>query len=608
MPARLTIEAGAAVPPVIELPADAAVRLGRGLDNAIVINDRHASRQHAEVFAADGRWFLRDCESINGTRLNGRRIYSDAVLLPGAVIEIGDVRIRFNLDAALESTDELPVVVTGPQPSTPSAAPDSGTTALHVDELSALLTFMSGSLAQTTPHGLVRLALGNLIDQTGAALAGFLSLDPEDPLPKIVLPAKAQVDGHLSRQLTQRALKTRRTAWLAAPAGDGLEGDSLAEFRDALCVPLADRGADEPPLGALHVYRAGRAFNDREVRFCEVLAASLAGCLRVLRGRRALEADVSRLRERAAGGDRIVGDGAAARRLREQIGRLADCPCTVLITGETGVGKELVAVGLHRESRRRAGPLVAVNCAAIASTLIESELFGHSKGAFSNATADKPGYFQQADEGTLFLDEIGELPLELQAKLLRVLETKSFYPVGAKSEMKVDVRVVAATNRDLERLSKTSRFRPDLYYRLSTVTVNVPPLREHPEDIPAVVEHFLDRICTEYGRSVRLDAAARERLVKYPWPGNVRQLRSTLENAVAMATNGVIEASDLHLAAETRDGDDELSLNLEEMEAHTIRRALAKTAGKKTEAAKLLGINRDTLGIKIKKYKLEDAR
>jgi two-component system response regulator HydG len=608
MSGRLIIEAGLALPSVIDLAGDSAVRLGRGLDNAVVLNDRHASRQHAEVFPAGGRWFIRDCESINGTRLNGRRIFTDAPLVPDAVIEIGDVRIRFNVDAALEGTDEIPavpvVVAKGEACVRPSTA-DAGTTVLQADELSTLLAFMSGSLGQSTPHGLVRLALASLLEQTGAAVAGFLNLDPDEPSAKIVLPAKAQMDVQLSRRLTQRALRTRQTAWLAAPVGDGIEGGSVAEFRDALCVPLAAGGADEPPLGSLHIYRGGRPFTDREVRFCEVLAGSLAGCLRVLRARRSLEADVSRLRDRTAGGERIVGEGAAVRRLRDQIGRLADCPCTVLITGETGVGKELVAVGLHRQSQRRCEPLVAVNCAGIAPTLIESELFGYCKGAFNNATADKPGYFQLADGGTLFLDEIGELPLELQAKLLRVLDNKSFYPVGGKAEVKVDVRVVAATNRDLERLSRAGQFRADLYFRLATVTIKVPPLRERPEDVAPIAEHLLERIGAEYGRTVRLDPAALARLVAYSWPGNVRQLRSVLESAVAMTAAAVIQAGDLHLSSDAGPDDDDLPLNLEEMETRTIRAALKRTGGNKSEAAKLLGINRDTLGVKVRKFKIE---
>ena len=293
-------------------------------------------------------------------------------------------------------------------------------------------------------------------------------------------------------------------------------------------------------------------------------------------------------------------------RLRQQIGRLADSPCTVLIVGESGVGKELVALGLHRRSPRHGGPFIPVNCAAIIATMPESELFGHVKGAFTGATDDRPGFFLQADMGTLFLDEIGELSLEIQAKLLRAIETKRFRPVGARSEVKADVRIIAATNRDLEREVREGSFRKDLFYRL-TSRIDVPPLRDHPEDIPDLVRHFLDRLGVEYRRRVSLSDSALERLKAYSWPGNVRQLRSVLETAVANAgPSGVIHAGDLHLVEDSGPPPDRPpGLNLEQLEEWAIRQALARTGGNNTQAAKLLGIHRDTLINKLKKYEID---
>ncbi len=458
MRVRLTVESGAATPPVFEFRDGQTVRLGRDPLSTIVLGDRFASRKHAEICPAAGGWEIRDCQSTNKTRLNGERITQAARLADGDIIAIGDVRLRFTLHPARDSTAEIPVFIpTGPPPApTPSSGPAGGElsrTELQADELTALVAFLKDSQREPTVHGLIALALATVHRQTQATLAGYLSLDPEDPRLKIVHPDRAAVDVPLSRRLTQAVLQTQRPVWLSTARIPNMEeGDSLVAYRDALCLPLrsAEAAFGECPLGALHVYKANRPFSDREVRFCEVLAGCLAGALQVLRSRCVLEADVRRLRGYAAGDD-LVGDSPALNQLRQQIDRLADLPCTVLITGESGVGKELVAIGLHKRSRRRDGPFVPVNCAALPASLIEAELFGHKKGAFSDATSDRPGCFLTADEGTLFLDEIGEMPLESQARLLRVLETKRVKAVGSDEERPVDVRIVAATNRDLEK-------------------------------------------------------------------------------------------------------------------------------------------------------------
>ncbi len=233
-------------------------------------------------------------------------------------------------------------------------------------------------------------------------------------------------------------------------------------------------------------------------------------------------------------------------------------------------------------------------------------MFGHKKGAFSGAERERLGCFLAADQGTLFLDEIGEMPLPEQAKLLRVLESKSLRHVGGDEEVKVDVRIVAATNRDLKREMQDNRFRKDLFFRLGT-TIHVPPLREHLEDIPALVEHFLGRLSLEYRRRLTLSEPAMQHLQTYSWPGNVRQLRSVLETAVATTEGNVISARNLHLLDEQPSAAPEgpASLNLEELEAWAIRQALAQTNGNNTQTAKVLGIHRDTLITKMKKYGIE---
>jgi two-component system response regulator HydG len=234
-------------------------------------------------------------------------------------------------------------------------------------------------------------------------------------------------------------------------------------------------------------------------------------------------------------------------------------------------------------------------------------LFGHVKGAFSGADRSHPGLFEQADEGTLFLDEIGELSPECQAKLLRVLDGKGFRPVGGTADVRVDVRIIAATNRDLEREVEEGQFREDLFYRLR-IPIRVPPLRDHAEDVPVLVAHFLARLCVEYRRTVQLTDAALRRLQEFSWPGNVRQLRSVLETAVAMSAGDTIDADDLPLGPDRRKPATGLPiLNLEALEADAMRQALRHTDGNKAQAAKLLGIHRDTLLLKLRKYGIEKA-
>jgi Nif-specific regulatory protein len=610
MQAVLLVERGYANPRVWKLTTTEPVRLGRYRSNTIVLNDPHVSRFHAEIYADNGQWFIKNCSETNGTRLEGEPISEPTRLHDEDEIRIGDCRLRFRIETQGEiDTDQMPVLPPEVERAVVVARPET-TTQLQPDELTALNQFLTQALFETTVRGVVQKALAILHKGANAELVGFLSLDPEDPQPRVVWPAQGTVDPQLSRRLTQQAIETGEMVWLAASRGGDLQSQSLAGFRDAVCMPLRAGGpsAEEPTTyGALHLYRAERPFNYREVRFCQALAICLANNLAVIRSRRALEAENARLRVTGSrAGDLLIGDSAAMKQLREQIARVADYPCSVLITGESGVGKELVALSLHQQSRRHEGPLVAVNCAAITSSMPEAELFGHEKDAFTGATRERQGYFQQADDGTLFLDEIGELSSECQAKLLRVLETKSFRPLGMdKGEIQVNVRVVAATNRDLKREVDAGRFRKDLFFRLG-VTIAVPPLREHAEDIPALAAYFLAALNAEYRRNARLSTAALRCLQAYPWPGNVRQLRGVLESAAAMNADDVLETHDLHLP-----GDDNVcehgpaSLNLEHMEAWLIRKALAKAEGVHTRAAQELGIHRDTLLSKIKKYGIE---
>lgn len=598
MRARLCLVDGEARPDVVEMTPDKPVSLGRSRDNTIVIpRDEHTSRLHAKLFFENGRWYVQDF-GLNGTKVDNERIDQKTALEHGMEVRIGDVRFRFTLpdqngssQYKAISADKLDATNTIPLT----------TTKLHLDELSTLCQFMATAVEAQDSQELVRQGLLTLQHQTGACLVGYLSLDPTDPLPRMILPESAQVDVHLSRLLTRRIQREGKPVWLggdSAPTRPASE--SLTPFHDALCLPLRTGGE---ALGALHVYKTSSYFVDRDVRFCEALAGYLAHGLHVLKERRKLEAENTRLRSHLSTADDLLGDSPAMVNLRARINRAAVQQFTVLIQGESGTGKELIALGLHRRSSRNGGPFVVVNCAAIPSSLMEAELFGYRRGAFSGAERDYPGLFQQADEGTLFLDEVGELSADCQAKLLRVIEGKAFRPIGATSDVLSDVRIIAATNRKLEDEVKANRFRQDLYFRLKVIEIAAPPLRERPEDIPYLVQYFLDKLAVECRRTVHLTTAAIELLQKHPWPGNVRQLRALMESTVAMSETDTIDADVLkRVLIPGTLTDAPPSLNWDDLERWAVEKAMKQTNGNVTQAASVLGMNRDTLNTKIKKF------
>ena len=312
--------------------------------------------------------------------------------------------------------------------------------------------------------------------------------------------------------------------------------------------------------------------------------------------------------------DGIIVDSAKIQDVLRMISRLKDTRTPVLIAGESGTGKELVARAIHFRGAMAKTPFVAVDCGSLVPTLMESELFGYEKGAFTGATKSKSGLFHAADGGTIFLDEIGELPLEMQAKLLRVLQEKEVRPVGSNDRVNVDVRVVAATNRDLEAAYRAGTFRKDLYFRLNVVTVHLPALRDRRSDIPILVHHFLDHLAT--GENVQVTSAAMKSLLQYDWPGNVRELENCIARAITLGDRHVIDAHDLPPAIRTDQGSaagfsggqpDAPSFStpaLAEMERVTILRVFEQARGDKALAGKMLGISRATLYRKLKRYNI----
>jgi len=401
---------------------------------------------------------------------------------------------------------------------------------------------------------------------------------------------------------------------LRLPDGDGM--DLLREFVEAdpdlVVVMLSAHGdigtaVEAMKLGAYH-------FLEKPPKLEDVLVTLEKGL-----ETRALRRTISGLRRQAGwqfAGVQIVGRSATMQRVVELVGKVAESEgTTVLLRGESGVGKEVVAQAIHARSARRDYPLLEINCTALPETLLESELFGHEKGAFTDAKGRKQGLLELADRGTVLLDEIGDLPAGAQAKLLRFLETRTFKRVGGVRDINVDVRIIASTNRDLEAAVRDGQFRRDLFFRLNVVPITIPPLRERPEDVEPLARFFLDRMTTNMRRTSRtIHKDALRMLERYAWPGNVRELKNVIERAVILEEGAEIVPD--HLPDEMKPGGRALDLepgfrlpaggiDLESLERDLIRQALEQANGNKTRAAALLGLTRDTLRYRIEKYSLE---
>ncbi|HEV8247465.1 MAG TPA: sigma-54 dependent transcriptional regulator [Polyangiaceae bacterium] len=377
----------------------------------------------------------------------------------------------------------------------------------------------------------------------------------------------------------------------------------LSELRrDMPVVVITAFGSMETAILAI---RAG-AFDFVTKPFeIEVLDIAARRALR----QRSLEREVKRLQSALSPSqsfEELLGESPAMRSVYDVLGRIADTDASVLISGESGTGKELVARALHRRSRRKAGPFVALNCAALPEHLLESELFGHTKGAFTDARTARTGLMAQASSGTLFLDEIGELPLGLQPKLLRALQERVVRPLGSQTELPIDIRIVAASNRDLLKAVEARTFRDDLFYRVNVVSVELPPLRERGGDVLLLAQDFLNRFVAAAGKSVKgFSAATAERLLAYDWPGNVRELQNCVERAVAMTRGQQIELDDLPDRLQSFKGSPPWSSAsspspgelepLEQVERRHILRVLGAVGGNKSKAAEILGVDRKTL-------------
>ena len=588
-------------------------KIGRGIDCDVVLADPLCSRVHAEVFLheSDG-WMIRDASSRNGTFVDDQKIERQP-LKPGSRVRLGSTEFLFQVDdqpPTLAATRENQLTESIVREAAVGTA-DTGRLALaalrrtnNAAELQVLFELALRLLGCDAPADVIRLTISKVQERTSAEVVGFLWVTEDGELkPHQFVPEAAEPRVHLSRSLTSLVLEQRRAIWVANqnPSDSNVDrAESLRGYADALCVPVIHGGH---VLGALHLYLGDGRFRDIEFDFAISVSQVFGVALARANRQAQLAADHSRLVASTGACDDLLGESPVMQTLKERIERVAVASSPVLVIGESGSGKELVARAIHKASLRSGRPLLAVNCAALPANLVESQLFGHVKGAFTGATSDHVGWFEQANTGTLFLDEIGELPLDAQAKLLRTLEGHPFQPVGGTREISVDVRVIAATNRDVRKMVADKQFREDLFFRLSVFELPVPPLRERAGDIEMLIDYFLAHFAGRHGRQhIQLADDARQTLLAYAWPGNVRQLRNVIDSAIVMAQGDQIQVEDLGLYDA---GTDHLeTLKISDWERKLIRRALERTGGSVPEAAKLLGIGRATLYRKIDDYKV----
>ncbi len=600
MKAFATVVRGSASKKKYELDASQPTRIGRGNGCQICLSDPLSSRTHVILSYEEGDWTASDADSRNGTLVNDEKITRTMALKSGDRIQIGSTELLFELpdnEAQQPTTHQLLMEA-------PISLEASGVNSLSqlytqkrsqdmLDLYQLSIILMRCSL----PDEVAQSGLEMLRVRTESTAVGFLWIDDQGELkPQKILPAEMENQLRLSKRLTERVSREGTAVWIKDKLNRGEN-----EFADAICVPLV---SNDSVIGAIHLYREQGKFEQVHFDFAISAGNMLAVALESSRSQASLSAEHERLVQRTGDFSELIGECTGMKRLKDRISRVAKASGCALVRGESGVGKELVSRAIHRLSPRSDRPLLCVNCAAIPEELMESQLFGHKKGSFTGAEKDHVGWFQQAHTGTLFLDEVGELNLEGQARLLRVLEGHPFMPVGDNKEVSVDVRVIAATNRDLREYVREKKFREDLYYRLSVFELQVPPLRERGTDIETLMAHFLSHFRDEHGRpSLRLSSAARNMLLSYNWPGNVRQLRNVIDSAVVLADGNEIQPGDLSL----RDvGTNQLdSLRLDVWEERLIREALKRTNNNIIESTKLLGVSRATLYRKLEQYSIE---
>lgn len=662
--AYFVIREGSKWTDVFRLVPGQSVTIGRAPTNQIVVRDERCSRNHAEVFMSEGRWVIRDLESRNGTVIGEQVLKGDWQLTPGDVVRIGHSQLVF-VNRLSEAFADSGLIARRPEGRDPSETPSDDDSSVLAAYEPTTITHRRGrtrffeagegdesgiSRVGKAATNLYRLAfeLGKAPDVAklaDVALSNLFECTKVDAGAVFLAPRQARgevrsADLELIASRTNSEHRYHRVSNLLASTvmregeavlARNVMGDSALGNRDSkgeilatsvICAPIRHA---QKVTGLVHLYSTEPQHipDPEDLEYTLAVADTLAVALTNLTQRQELAEDLTQarienvqLRERLGVECEIVGSSSGMRMVAEEIARAAASKATLLIRGESGVGKELVARAVHYNSPRKKNVFVCLNCAALSEDLLASELFGHERGAFTGATDRKIGKFEAAHGGTLMLDEIGEMSPGIQAKFLRVLEGHPFERVGGSKPIKVDVRVIAATNRDLERDVAEGRFRRDLFFRLRVLEIIVPPLRKRPEDIVDLANHFLEKFRSETGRKVRgFSERAVQQLVNYRWPGNVRELKNVVERAVVLCRSELIDQEDLLLSKLSTAGDtSESSLvargfrpcSMDEMERGHIIATLKYTNWNKSRAAILLGIERSTLDRKIRRYGLAE--
>lgn len=671
-PAYLIIQTGNRWTDILRLQPEQPVLVGRSSDCQIVVKDERVSRKHAQISPQNGEWVVQDLGSRNGTQVDDQTIVEPHPLVDGESIAVGGCLMTFSigLKAGLRKgpvqSPQAPSAATqatvavhasgalaasgGSRPTIvnriarsqwsseallaePAMPPPTGDRKSSGD--SDLWSFFYRLIADLViaeaPEAAAQVALDRLLDRLGLTFAGIVTFDAE-PVGKsrgMAVLAARQGPGGVYHRISDFLVDTvtrERQAVLARNVQDDSKlsvarASGQHEVLSVICAPLRARTADqEAVIGLLHVYTAGdeRMLTETDLQFAVAVADNLAIALTRQQQKEQLARSLESSRRRAEQLQEqlhqttvMVGQSPVFQQVQQAIARAAPTNATVLVRGESGVGKELVARAIHQNSDRHDGPFICLNCAALAPTLLESELFGHEKGAFTGATEKKLGKFEAANGGTLLLDEVGEMYPELQAKFLRVLEGHPFERLGGHKPIQTDVRVIAATNRDLEEAVKSKDFRADLYYRLRVVEIFVPPLRDRKQDIPLLVEHFMEQLRHHAARRLTgIAPAALELLTRHNWPGNVRELRNVLERAIVLGSHTTIDPEDLSLLSGLETESQSVPqttpsfrpISLAELEQQHILAMLDFTDQNKTKASQLLGIERSTLDRKLKRY------
>src|SRR5262245_7308886 len=561
---------------VYPLIAGQRFTLGRAATNRVVLKDELCSREHAEVYHADGKWRLRDLDSLNGTRVDGTAVDSEWELSPGDEVNVGRTYLLFVEDMAqLPPIEERPRDDDGvsikkrlgqtrfltPQPDEArdeTATSDRTPLSRHSlgRDLSLLYRLALDMGSASTYQDLARIVLDGLLEAVPAEVGAVLTMKEGRELEVTAhrhRDPSIRTYTRVSEFVTSEVIASREAILAEDVARDRYlrNRESLTSLgaTSLICAPVM---FGEKVLGLIHLYCTDplKALDAEDLEFTVAVAKQLGTVTHQLQKQANLSAENQSLRAQLKVESELVGGSPPMKAIEAQIGRVAGTNATVLVRGESGSGKELVARAIHYSSNRKDGPFICLNCAALTETLLESELFGHEKGAFTGATEKKIGKFEAADHGTIFLDEIGEMNVGTQAKLLRILEGHPYERVGGNQPIRVDVRVVAATNQPLEENLKQGTFRRDLFFRLQVVEVQVPPLRDRRGDIPLLAEHFLRRFVRETGRKIKgFTPAALQKLEEYHWPGNVREIRNVVERAVALGTGPMIDPQEIWLSS-----------------------------------------------------------